>query len=144
MENTELSVREARKRDVISCFFRLLKEHPEEKIGDIFKRMENMPAPCYYATVEVARRYTAIIAKKGKKALPLTNERKREMYFDIYLNWQEDCAKKGIEPMRLGGSFGHFVNVYNITEAFLAKPAPSFFLDVETIKGIVYRELRRK
>ena len=144
-KNSEQTIiREARKRDVVSCFFSLLKEYPNEKIGDIFKRVEKHPAPRFYVTPEVARRHISIIAKKGKKALPLTNERKREMYFDIYLNWQKDCAEKGIEPMRLDGSFGYFVNVYNITENFLEQQAPSFYLDLETIKGLVYRELRRK
>ena len=141
MENIEvLSIREARKRDVVSCFFNLLKKYPKEKIGDIFKKMENASAPRYYVTVENARRFTAVIAK-GKKPFPLTNERKREMYFDIYRLWQEDCRKKGIEPLR---SEGRFTNVYNLTEDFLAKPAPSFYLDVETIRGIIYRECRGK
>lgn len=144
-ENNELSasVREAKKRDVISCFFSLLKRYPNEKIEDIFKRMENAPAPQYYATVENARRFIAIIAK-GKKALPLTNERKRQMYFDIYKRWQEDCNKRGIEYLRSGGSFGYFANTSNITEDFLAKPASSFYLDFETMRQIVYRELKKK
>lgn len=140
METAKLSVREAKKRDVVFCFFSLLKKYPEEKIGDIFKRMENEPAPRYYATEETARRFIAIIAK-GKKALPLTNKHKREMYFDIYKRWQKDCIEKGMEPLR---SEGFFTNVYNLTEDFLAKPAPSFYLDAKTIRGIIYRELRGK
>lgn len=142
-KNSEQTIiREARKRDVVSCFFSLLKEYPNEKIGDIFKRVEKHPAPRFYVTVENARRFTAVIAKDRK--LPLVNRRKREMYFDIYRLWQKDCNKKGIEPLRPGGSFKYFANTGNITEDFLERQASSFYLDLETIKGIVYRELRRK
>lgn len=141
-KNSEQTIREARKCDVVSCFFSLLKEYPNEKIGDIFKRVEKHPAPRFYITVENARRYTAAIAKNKK--LPLVNRRKREMYFYLYLLWRKECVKKGIEPLRPGGSFKYFANTSNITENFLKQRAPSFYLDLETIKGIVYRELRRK
>ena len=142
-KNSEQTIiREARKRDVVSCFFSLLKEYPNEKIGDIFKRVEKHPAPRLYITVENARRFTAMIAKDRK--LPLINRHKREMYFDIYRLWQKDCVKKGIESLRPGGSFKYFANTGNITENFLERQAPSFYLSLETIKGIVYRELRRK
>lgn len=141
-KNSEQTIREARKSDVVSCFFSLLKEYPNEKIGDIFKRVEKHPAPRFYVTVENARRFTAAIAKNRK--LQLVNRRKREMYFDVYRLWQEDCAKKSIEPLRPRGSFKYFANTGNITENFLKRQAPSFYLALETIKEIVYRELRRK
>lgn len=142
MENCKLPVRALRKKDVVSCFFSLLKEYPNEKIEDIFKRVEKHPAPRFYVTPENARRFIAIIAKNKK--LQLVNEHKRKMYFDIYRLWRKDCAKKGIKPLRPGGSFKYFANTSSITEDFLEQQAPSFYLDLETIKGIVYRELRHK
>ena len=71
-KNSEQTIiREARKRDVVSCFFSLLKEYPNEKIGNIFKRVEMHPAPRFYITVENARRFTAMIAKDRKLPLVL-------------------------------------------------------------------------
>lgn len=138
MKNKELSIREARKRDIISCFFSLLKENPTEKIEDIFKKVEKMPAPQYYVSVENARRYVSMIARN--KQLPFTNSNKKEMYFAIYRLWQKACNKKGIEPLQPRG----YANVSIITETFLEQQAPCFYLNIETIKGIVYRKLRRK
>lgn len=142
MTNKELTIREAKKQDIVFLFFKLLKENPNKKIQDIFKEMESCSAPRFYITVFDARRYVSRIARG--KPLSLKNARKREMCFDIYRLWQEDCNKKGIEPLRSGGSFGFFANTRNITEDFLAKPAPSFYLDTETMRGIVYKELRKK
>ena len=128
------SVREMRKQDVIECFYKAFKEVRKEKPfatqNDIIKHAVNSNAPRFYVTFENARRFISMMARKKK--LPFINENKRAMYKEIYRRWVQqvkDCNKR---------------YKYLILEKIIEEPAPSFYLDEESFRGIIYKTLRSR
>ena len=127
------SVREQRKQDVIDCFFDTLKEmrktRPYVTNNEIIEEATRQTAPRFYVTFENARRFISLLSRKKK--LPLINDNKLSMYKEIYrryINRVKDCSKR---------------YKYLILENIIEEPAPSFYLDEETFRGIVYKTLRR-
>ena len=87
-----------------------------------------MKAPRFYVTFENARRFISILSRKKK--LPLINPNKVAMYKEIYHRYikrVKDSSKR---------------YKYIILEQIIEEPAPSFYLDEETFRGIVYKTLR--
>jgi hypothetical protein len=81
-------------------------------------------------TFENARRFVSLLVLKKK--LPITNENKAEMYKEIYRRYikqVKDCNKR---------------YKYLILEKIIEEPAPSFYLEEETFRGIIYRTLRER
>ena len=68
---------------------------------------------------------------RGKR-LPITNSNKRKMYMEIYRRYREQVKDSDARYK------------YLILENIIEEPAPSFYLDEETFRGIVYSTLRRK
>ena len=67
-----------------------------------------------------------------KKKLPFINENKLAMYKEIYKRWMQqvkDCNKR---------------YKYIILEQIIEEPAPSFYLDEESFRGIIYKTLRNR
>ena len=128
------SVREMRKQDVIDCFYNSFKEVRKEKPyatqADIIKHAVNSKAPRFYVTFENARRFISMMARK--KRLPFINENKLAMYKEIYKRWLQqvkDCNRR---------------YKYIILEKIIEEPAPSFYLDEESFRGIIYKTLRSR
>ena len=128
------SVRELRKKDVINSFFGTLKElhntRPHITQGEVIELASKKSAPRFYVTFENARRFVSLLVR-GKE-LPITNKNKVEMYKEIYRRYKQR-VKECSERYR-----------YVILDEIIREPAPSFYLDVETFRGIVYRTLRAK
>ena len=64
------------------------------------------------------------------KPLPITNKNKIAMYKEIYRRYkarEKNCDNR---------------YKYVILEDIIEEPAPSFYIDMETFRGIVYRTLR--
>lgn len=133
------AISKSKTQDILAQFFKLLKEFPTETIDSIFRRLELSSAPRFYCSVEQAHRMVALLVKK--KELPLVNKNSRRMYQDIYTLFLKEAASRGVPPINASR---RQANVALITEDFLNTPAPSFYLDVESIKGQVYRNLRAK
>lgn len=133
MENrTNDTVREARKQDVVKSFFESIKEvrktKPHATQEEIIRHAAKSEAPRFYVTFENARRFISLMSRKKK--LPLINANKLAMYKEIYRRYVQrvkDCSKR---------------YKYIILEQIIEEPAPSFYLDEETFRGIVYRTLR--
>lgn len=133
MENrTNDTVREARKQDVVKSFFESVKEvrktKPHATQEEIIRHAAKSEAPRFYVTFENARRFISLMSRKKK--LPLINANKLAMYKEIYRRYVQrvkDCSKR---------------YKYIILEQIIEEPAPSFYLDEETFRGIVYRTLR--
>ena len=126
------SVREIRKKDVLNSFFESLREvrktRPYATQYEVIKHAVNMKAPRFYVTFENARRFISILSRKKK--LPLINPNKVAMYKEIYHRYikrVKDSSKR---------------YKYIILEQIIEEPAPSFYLDEETFRGIVYKTLR--
>ena len=135
MENKNIdTVREARKQDVVKSFFESAKEvrktRPYATQDEIIKHAANSKAPRFYVTFENARRLISLMARKKK--LPLINTNKLAMYKEIYRRYVQrvkDCSKR---------------YKYIVLEQIIEEPAPSFYLDEQSFRGIVYRTLRER
>ena len=135
MENKNKdSVREARKQDVVKSFFESVKQvrktKPYATQEEIIRHAVKSEAPRFYVTFENARRFISLMSRKKK--LPLINTNKLEMYKEIYRRYiqrAKDCSKR---------------YKYIILEQIIEEPAPSFYLDEQSFRGIVYRTLRER
>lgn len=133
MENTfDITVRDIRRQDIIDSFFNSLKElrktRPFVTQNEVIEHAARSTAPRFYVTFENARRFVSLLMR-GKR-LPIVNKNKIEMYKEIYRRYKarlKDCNKR---------------YRYIILESIIEEPAPSFYLDEETFRGIVYRTLR--
>lgn len=131
------TVRELRKQAVVETFFETMKnfkqKNPfatqEEIIGEAVKNK----APRFYVTFENARRFVSLLARK--KRLPLVNKNKIEMYKELYRRYM-----KHIQENLENCSTKH----YTILEHIIEEPAPSFYLDEETFRCILYKTLRKR
>lgn len=128
------TVRETRKNDVLKSFFNSLKEvrktKPHATLDEIIKHAVKSEAPRFYVTFENARRFVSMMVRNKK--LPLINNNKIAMYKEIYRRYRErikNCSTR---------------YKYVILEQIIEEPAPSFYLDEETFRGIVYRSLRKQ
>ena len=126
------NVRNRRKQDVVNCFFESLKEvrksKPYATQDEVIRHAVNSKAPRFYVTFENARRFISMLSRKKK--LPLVNKNKVAMYKEIYHRYikrVKDSSKR---------------YKYVILEQIIEEPAPSFYLDEETFRGIVYKTLR--
>ena len=120
------------KKDVIATFFETMKEtrktNPLATQNEIIEVAVKSEAPRFYVTFENARRYISLMMRK--KRLPLVNKNKMEMYKEIYNRYLK----------RIKETRNHYR--YVILEKIIEEPAPSFYLDEETFRGIVYKTLR--
>ena len=135
MENTnQRTIRKMRKEDVTKAFFDTMKEvrkeNPLVTQNEVIEMAVKSTAPRFYVTFENARRYISLMARKKK--IPIVNENKLKMYKEIY-NRYIKRIKETSEHYR-----------YMILERIIEEPAPSFYLDAETFKGIVYKTLRER
>lgn len=128
------SVREMRKQDVINSFYesykKLKKSKPFATQSEIIEYAVKSEAPRFYVTFENARRFVSLLSRKKK--LPIVNENKLEMYKEIYRRYMQqmkECNKR---------------YKYLILEKIIEEPAPSFYLEEETFRGIIYKTLRNR
>ena len=128
------TVRDRRKQDVLKCFFESLKEvrksKPYATQDEVIKHAVKSKAPRFYVTFENARRFVSLLSRKKK--LPLINSNKLSMYKEIYRRYMKrvkECSER---------------YKYIILEQIIEEPAPSFYLDENTFRGIVYRTLRER
>ncbi len=133
MESTSKeTVRKMRKEDVTKAFFETMREvrksNPQATQNDIIEQAAKCKAPRFYVTFENARRYISLMVRK--KRVPIVNKNKMEMYKEIYRRYIKRIQESSC-PYR-------FIVLENIIE----EPAPSFYLDEETFRGIVYKTLR--
>ena len=126
------SVREIRRQDVVNSFFDSLKElrktKPYASQSEIIEHASKSSAPRFYVTFENARRFISLLMR-GKR-LPITNKNKIAMYKEIFRRYKEKV--KNVEARYK----------YIILENIIEEPAPSFYIDEETFRGILYRSLR--
>lgn len=123
------SVREMRKEAVVKTFFDTVKKLKEKnkKVTqqEIFDNACNSTAPRFFVTFEIARRLVSTMV--NKRRLPIKNKNKIEMYKELYRRYMKRCK----------GKTGN----YTVLESILEEPAPSFYLDAGSFRGIVYRTL---
>lgn len=134
MKNTlSSSVREARRQDILDTFFNTMKEsrktRPYITQGEVIELASKSSAPRFYVTFENARRFVSLLMR-GKK-LPIVNKNKQEMYKEIYRRYKAKVKDANARYK------------YIILEDIIEEPAPSFYIDGETFRGIIYTTLRK-
>lgn len=132
--NLENDIRRMRKKDVVDCFYSSLKEvrnkNPFATLNEVIEHAINSQAPRFYVTFENARRFVSLLMRK--KRLPIINENKIAMYKEIYKRYSK-AVKDSSKRYK-----------YVILEKIIEEPAPCFYIDPETFRGIVYRTMRQK
>ena len=135
MKNTiNYSVREMRKQDVINTFYESYKELKKSKPfatqNEVIEYAVKSEAPRFYVTFENARRFVSLLLRKKK--LHIVNENKLEMYKEIYRRYVKQMKDSNKRYK------------YLILEKIIEEPAPSFYLEEETFRGIIYKTLRNR
>ena len=123
------SVREMRKEAVVKTFFETVKQLKSKDKNvtqeEIFNNASKCAAPRFFVTFEIARRLISSMVKNRR--LPIKNKNKIEMYKELYRRYMKQNK----------GNVGN----YTILESIIEEPAPSFYLDAGSFRGIVYRTL---
>lgn len=123
------SVREMRKEAVVKTFFETVKQLKSKDKNvtqeEIFNNASKCAAPRFFVTFEIARRLISSMVKNRR--LPIKNKNKIEMYKELYRRYIKQNK----------GNVGN----YTILESIIEEPAPSFYLDAGSFRGIVYRTL---
>ena len=133
---TETSVGEMRKQAIIDTFFETLKNcrkmDPFASLEKIIEKAANTNAPRFFVSFENARRFVSMLVRK--KSLPLVNKNKVELYKELFRRYkkyrQEDFTNRVLN--------------YTLLEKIIEEPAPSFYLDTETFRCLLYKALRER
>ena len=134
--NSEITVGEMRKQAIIDTFFETLKScrkiDPFASLEKIIEKAASNAAPRFFVSFENARRFVSMLVRK--KSLPLVNKNKVELYKELFRRYkkyrQEDFTNRVIN--------------YTLLEKIIEEPAPSFYIEEETFRGIIYRTLRNR
>ncbi len=128
------SLRETRKQDIVNCFYdsykKLKKSRPFATQDEVIEQAMKSEAPRFYVTFENARRFVSLLSRKKK--LPISNTNKLAMYKEIYRRYNQRVEDKDKRYK------------YIILERIIEEPAPSFYIEEETFRGIVYKTLRNR
>lgn len=114
--------------DIVNALYKAMSENPDKKIGELFEIACKMPAPRFYVTFELARKYVSMLDRG--LSLPLTNENKKRLYQELH--------------RRLNRKRGDKKGYYKLLEEIIASPAPCFYMDAETFKQVFYKTIRSK
>ena len=133
---TDTTVGEIRKQAIIDTFFETLKNcrkiDPFATLEKIIEKAANTKAPRFFVSFENARRFVSMLVRKKK--LPLVNKNKVELYKELFRRYkkyrQEDYTSTVIN--------------YTLLEKIIEEPAPSFYLDTETFRCLLYKALRER
>lgn len=130
------SVAEMRKEAIIKTFFETLKNcrksDPFVSLENIIHRAASTKAPRFFVSFENARRFVSLLVRK--KRLPLVNKNKIELYKELYRRYKRLCQNDSENP----------VIHYTALEKIIEEPAPSFYLDTETFRCLLYKALRER
>lgn len=126
-------LKEIREKSIRDAYFDALKNTKGKSsyvsTDDIIRGLMCISAPRFFITYDNARRIISLM-HRGKK-LPISNENKVEMYKEIYRRYIEYKSE-----MNISG--------YHILEKIIEEPAPSYYVNLETMKGIVYKSIRKR
>ena len=135
-QKCEITVGEMRKQAIIDTFFETLKScrkiDPFASLEKIIEKAASNAAPRFFVSFENARRFVSMLVRK--KSLPLVNKNKVELYKELFRRYkkyrQEDYTSTVIN--------------YTLLEKIIEEPAPSFYLDTETFRCLLYKALRER
>ena len=113
---------------IVNALYKAMSENPDKKILELFDIARKFPAPCFSVTFDNARRFVSML-DRGLE-LPIVNENKKRMYKELH--------------RRLNKARGDKEKCYQLLNDIINSPAPEFYMDVETFKGVFYKTIRSK
>lgn len=82
------TIHEEQRQDILLAFYAKLKTSKKGSLArDVIRQVYLSKAPRFYTDYDNARRYISLIRRN--KPLPIKNENKKRMYYDIYRLWQK-------------------------------------------------------
>lgn len=127
MRNTELKTK--RNKEILELFYKYLKIAPtvcDSRVMWAVRRIYESPASRYYIEYLTAQRHVSKMI--NGKPINIQNKYKLEMICELY-NQVMDYSREN--PNK---------NIYEYLRELLDKPAKSFYLSEETIRGIIYHK----
>lgn len=121
---------EDKAKDCLAAFNKAMAENKELSIEALIGVASKLPAPRFYCTFENARRFVSLLDRG--KPLPLKQENKIAMYEEIFRRYK-----------LLAGDSGKRYK-YTVLENIIKEPAPSFYLDFETFRALVYKAMKKR
>ena len=135
-QKCEITVGEMRKQAIIDTFFETMKNcrkiDPFASLEKIIEKAAATAAPRFFVSFENARRFVSMLVRK--KRLPLVNKNKLEMYKELFRRYKKQRQE----------DFTNRVINYTLLEKIIEEPAPSFYLDTETFRCLLYKALRER
>ena len=127
------TLKQIRNKTIRNRYFDALKvlrqSNPYVSTEDVITELLKMEAPRFYISFNNAQR----IVSRMCRGLPVkvNNARKLEMYKEIHRRFQETSSALNTRN-------------YLILEQILMTQAPSFYVDQSTMRGIVYKSLKKR
>lgn len=123
------TIHELQRQDILRAFYDKLKTGEKGSlVRDVIRQVYLSKAPRFYTDYDTTRRYISLIYYN--KPLPLKNENKKRMYYDIYRLWQK---KVGPRPKNYTGLL-----------SVILGPAPEWYLTESRIIKIIYTEIQKR
>lgn len=113
---------------IVNAVYKAMSENPNKKMSELYEIARKMPAPMFYVSFNVARRFVSML-DRGLD-LPMLNPNRIAMYKELH--------------RRLKKARGNKEKSYNLLEDIILSPAPEFYMDLETFRGAFYRAIKSK
>ena len=117
---------EDRGEDLFRAYNRIMRSDRPSSIKDVYKLLTSTPATRFWVTGE--RAYECIVKRKRGRKL---SERKNAMYDEIERRAQEYMTK-------------YDTTFRKACKVVVLQPAPSFYLESNTIREIISHELKKR
>ena len=126
-------LRDIRDNSIKEAYFDAMKslrsEMPYISTDEVIKEIMKKPAPRFFISYENARRIVSLMSRG--KTVRIANENKKKMYTDLY-NAYMNCKSQ----MNIPG--------FCILKYIIEQEAPSYYVSLFTMRGIVYKSIKSK
>ena len=102
---------------------------PYISTDEVIKEIMKKPAPRFFISYENARRIVSLMSRG--KPIKISNKNKKRMYTDLY-NAYMNCKSQ----MNIPG--------FCILKYIIEQEAPSYYVSLFTMRGIVYKSIKSK
>ena len=130
-----MTITEQKASDFTHIVYNLMrKELRDEKMETILREAAKQPAPRFYVSFENARRFVSLLVR-GRN-IPIVRSSTFAMYEELhrrYIDLKREYRLRGVRCPN-----------YSILREIIDQPAPSFYTDVETLRCLFYKYLRKK
>ena len=126
-------LRDIRDNSIKKAYFDAMKSlrtvMPYISTDEVIKEIMKKPAPRFFISYENARRIVSLMSRG--KTIRIANENKRKMYTDLY-NAYMNCKSQMNTPG------------FCILKYIIEQEAPSYYVSLYTMRGIVYKSIKNK